>query len=589
MLLEHINHYNNLHFSIGFTNVAQEAPHYHKEMELVLVLRGYAKCKVHHQDFYIEAGDMFTVDTKDLHYIYESSEDVIMLQFHVDVAYFSDTYPNIDVMFFVCEDIEKEAPQRHQRLHNKISFLAHHIAEMMMLCQKGNNDKQLAQKLREFLFIMVDKFQAFFIENNEVHHGKEDINPLDLERLYRIMHYMYTNYEKKITLYDIVEMEHLSMHYISHFIKKTSGLSFQNLLNYIRVEQAEKLLNENKLTLTQISEFCGFSSLTYFNKCFATWHHVTPAQYRKQSRPQQRAFHAPIDYSQALMLLQSYLNTDLPDAAKIEPGYATNHILIPMQARYQGTKAFHKTFPLHILVETPQELMKAVYYRNELRHLSPDTITIAKPALSDEDGTNQILFDLKRSGIDTIVKEKNDIGAVRKASAETVADAFAQVLAKPDMNIKLFGKTCALFTQNGLPAPFYSLYTAFNGLEGMIGEQQRQYLLVSSEDWTSLIMHQTDSEADLNFHLQFNPSNCPAYIIKKTFGANQNINAATKLLGSPQQFDHNVRKHLVHFTAGTTEFIPASGFTNFRLNIAVESNTLVILELPQNAKNARNT
>lgn len=227
--------------------------------------------------------------------------------------------------------------------------------------------------------------------------------------------------------------------------------------------------------------------------------------------------------------------------------------------------------------------MKAVYYRNELRLLSPDTITIAKSALSDENDTNQILYGLKRSGIDTLVKENSDISSVRKASIKTVAEAFAHVLAKPDMKIRLFGKSCALFTQNGLPTPFYSLYAAFNGLEGMIAEQQRQYLLISGEDWTSLIMYQADSEIDLNFHLQFNPSNCPSCIIKKTFGANQNIDAATKFLGFPQQFDHNIRRHLVHFASGTTELIPSSDFTNFRMNLAVEPNTLVILELQQNA------
>lgn len=41
MLLEQISHYRNLHFAIGFSNVAQEAPHYHKEAEISLVLRGY--------------------------------------------------------------------------------------------------------------------------------------------------------------------------------------------------------------------------------------------------------------------------------------------------------------------------------------------------------------------------------------------------------------------------------------------------------------------------------------------------------------------------------------------------------------------
>ena len=42
MLPEQINYEKNLPFAIGFSNVAKEPPHYHREMEMALILRGTA-------------------------------------------------------------------------------------------------------------------------------------------------------------------------------------------------------------------------------------------------------------------------------------------------------------------------------------------------------------------------------------------------------------------------------------------------------------------------------------------------------------------------------------------------------------------
>ena len=53
---------------------------------------------------------------------------------------------------------------------------------------------------------------------------------------------MYDNYTRKLTLSEIADREHLSIYYLSHIIKEATGLSFQDLLSYIRVEESEHLL-----------------------------------------------------------------------------------------------------------------------------------------------------------------------------------------------------------------------------------------------------------------------------------------------------------------------------------------------------------
>ena len=101
-------------------------------------------------------------------------------------------------------------------------------------------------------------------------------------RLNRIMDYMYENYERKLTLSEIAENEKLSIYYLSHIIKEATGLSFQDLLSYIRVEESERLLLESNKKIGAIAEEMGFSAVRYYIKHFENWFGMHPLEYRKK-------------------------------------------------------------------------------------------------------------------------------------------------------------------------------------------------------------------------------------------------------------------------------------------------------------------
>ena len=93
---------------------------------------------------------------------------------------------------------------------------------------------------------------------------------------------MYDNYNRKLTLSEIAEREHLSIYYLSHIIKESAGLSFQDLLSYIRVEESEKLLLGTNKKIGTIAEETGFSAVRYYIKHFEHWFGMHPLEYRKK-------------------------------------------------------------------------------------------------------------------------------------------------------------------------------------------------------------------------------------------------------------------------------------------------------------------
>jgi AraC-like DNA-binding protein len=72
-----------------------------------------------------------------------------------------------------------------------------------------------------------------------------------------------------------------------HFYRKIRALSGQTpsqFLRTIRLKRAAELLASNSDNVTQIAYSVGFSSLSYFNKCFKEQFGVTPGQYAEATK-----------------------------------------------------------------------------------------------------------------------------------------------------------------------------------------------------------------------------------------------------------------------------------------------------------------
>lgn len=578
MLPEHVDYYDNLPFSISFTNIKQEGPHYHKEMEMVLVLQGTVSYKVHHQNYHLKSGDLLVVDTEDLHHIYDSSKDVLMLTIYIDLEFFNDLYPNIDFMIFACEECGGQSKSRQQALQNKLSFLKHHLAEIMMIkTTKENNHSLLMEKLKEFIFIMVNQFQGFFIEDNQFRANSDQINSLDLDRLYRIVKYIYVNYDRKITLDDLADLEHLSPYYVSHLIKNTSGLSFQNFLNYVRIEYAEKFLAENKYTLTQISEFCGFSSSSYFNKCFSSWHNMTPAQYKKQLAPSERKYHDEICQKTAMSLLETYLNVSHLDYKKEEKLRASHHIFIPVKTEYPDGRKLKDVFPLHILLDSPSDILRMGYYKEQLKKLKPTSIKISISALNALPESKQILGDLAALGLPAEIIYK--MPKLRKSSPRHTAEAFSDCMEDPGSCLKLFGNNSAVFTPDGLPTPQYNLYTLLAEISGNVSEIRDQYVLIKSDSAIFIILYQKTDTQSLNVHLHLQDLANDLLMISRIFSKDHAASTTLNNMISACEITSRLKNHIYRATMGETHFSCIHPKTNPKLDLIINPGALMIIEL----------
>jgi AraC-like DNA-binding protein len=60
-----------------------------------------------------------------------------------------------------------------------------------------------------------------------------------------------------------------------------TGFGFLDYLTQIRLQEAQRLLRTTALSLSDISEMCGFSGSNYFGDVFRRYTGLSPSAYRK--------------------------------------------------------------------------------------------------------------------------------------------------------------------------------------------------------------------------------------------------------------------------------------------------------------------
>lgn len=96
-----------------------------------------------------------------------------------------------------------------------------------------------------------------------------------------IRRYIDLHFKESLTLDILAEEAHMNKHYLSHAFKRAYGISPINYMISRRIEESKYLLTETDLSLSQISQLLGFSSLSYFSQVFRKSQSIPPIEYRQ--------------------------------------------------------------------------------------------------------------------------------------------------------------------------------------------------------------------------------------------------------------------------------------------------------------------
>ncbi|WP_395028574.1 helix-turn-helix domain-containing protein, partial [Robinsoniella sp.] len=92
--------------------------------------------------------------------------------------------------------------------------------------------------------------------------------------------YIEENY-KTATLSEIAGEMNQSVSNMSKQIKHATGRTFKELLQEKRLSQAEHLIRDTTIPITDIIYLVGYDNTSYFHRIFKENYHMSPKSYRK--------------------------------------------------------------------------------------------------------------------------------------------------------------------------------------------------------------------------------------------------------------------------------------------------------------------
>ena len=150
------------------------------------------------------------------------------------------------------------------------------IREMIRLADEEPRyyEIQIRMQLEQFWCLLLEKTKERKITVPV--HGEDSV------RIKQMLNYIHEHYADELSLEKIADTASIGVRECSRCFNRSIRQSPMNYVNQYRVQMAVELLATTGYTVTEISEMCGFSSVSYFGKVFHRNIGMSPLQYRAQ-------------------------------------------------------------------------------------------------------------------------------------------------------------------------------------------------------------------------------------------------------------------------------------------------------------------
>lgn len=138
------------------------------------------------------------------------------------------------------------------------------------------------EELEEAISIMVKNLKEKHIqaEEEEVVEEERYDNEASNFIVNNAMKYIEQNYPHKITLSEVAEKTYVSQWHLSKLLNRNLSQNFSEILNNVRIREAQKLLRDPSLRIGDIAERVGFVDMAHFSRVFKKNVGISANEYR---------------------------------------------------------------------------------------------------------------------------------------------------------------------------------------------------------------------------------------------------------------------------------------------------------------------
>ena len=250
-----------------YTSMPRTMHRHHDVAEFILITEGSGIHIIGGQRYFTEKGDLLLIGENVMHD--ESSPA------NRNLSIYSGAVRNLKLPHLEKGHFLEKGMLPVQKTGELFPYFCK-LLELMHRCAGGNGahpEESINHLLCSFLLLLMELTSKSAVLPPEEH------NLMDAVRSHLDSHY-----EESITLDDLAKKFHISTFHLAHAFKTACGYAPLQYITRRRIGEAQSLLIDTSLPITEIAIRTGYNSSSYFNKAFHKITGMSPRDYRKAYR-----------------------------------------------------------------------------------------------------------------------------------------------------------------------------------------------------------------------------------------------------------------------------------------------------------------
>lgn len=176
------------------------------------------------------------------------------------------------------------------RLRSHRNFMLSHNSMYALMAELGGLDPVLSHYMSEKYAILIESAGS----NQELeelhpqmvyHYSSPENRYVLIEEMPlsdKVKRYIANNFMNELSMQTIADEFYVTKEHLMRTFKKETGSTVNELIKKSRLDEAEELLRNSRLSVTDIAIMTGFNSVQYFSTVFKEIYQMPPTDYQKQ-------------------------------------------------------------------------------------------------------------------------------------------------------------------------------------------------------------------------------------------------------------------------------------------------------------------
>ena len=255
--------------------------HWHDEIEILVVTNGRAQVHINNRSYDVQKGSIIFIPPAHLHYM----TGIEGVPFDFFAVVFHENLLNSSVNDIIQQkyiDIVKKSELFFPECINPSKEWEKELSDSLLRIRDVFERKESA-------FQLLVKSAIYNIWYLLYTHSDKDALSSSRSEEYRvtltksIIEYIKTNYDAVISVPELSKIYSVSEGHLCRVFKAMTKMSIVEYINFYRISKSRELLRTTGKDIGEIAGMTGFNNISYYNKIFRRYMHMTPSQYRKMN------------------------------------------------------------------------------------------------------------------------------------------------------------------------------------------------------------------------------------------------------------------------------------------------------------------